>query len=147
MVENLGKNHKESLFAVKADLTKQEDIHEAFRWIETNIGPIHAFINNAGIVRNHAIDKADPVDIAAILNTNLLATTLFTQKAIKSMNANKIEGTIINICSVAGHTIINAPGISVYTASKFGSRAFTESIRGELAKSGSKIRITVRNYV
>lgn len=59
------------------------------------------------------------------------------------MKANKIDGFIININSVAGHYPAGISGLSIYTASKHGVTAFTESIRRELAESGNKIRITV----
>lgn len=39
------------LYALKCDVTKEEDILKAFRWISENIGAVHILINNAGLTR------------------------------------------------------------------------------------------------
>lgn len=36
---------------LECDLTNENDILKAFKWIDENIGGIHFLINNAGIVR------------------------------------------------------------------------------------------------
>lgn len=72
-----------------------------------------------------------------------MAVTIFTREAIKSMKENNIDGFIINISSTWGHYITSLPGYSMYTVAKHGVTVFTESIRLELATSGSKIRLTV----
>lgn len=39
------------LYAVKCDLTKEEQILEAFNWVKENLGPVHILVNNAGFIR------------------------------------------------------------------------------------------------
>lgn len=39
------------LYAVKCDISNEEDILEAFEWIKSNVGPISILINNAGVTR------------------------------------------------------------------------------------------------
>lgn len=39
------------LYPLKCDVTKEEDILRAFRWISENIGVVHILINNAGVTR------------------------------------------------------------------------------------------------
>lgn len=36
---------------LECDLTNENDILKAFKWIDENIGCIHFMINNAGIIR------------------------------------------------------------------------------------------------
>ncbi|KAK9738769.1 short chain dehydrogenase [Popillia japonica] len=113
---------------------------------EKNVGPIYVLVNNAGVAYRSSIDEADIEKFKQVLNTNVLALTICTKEAVKRMKANKVDGFIINISSVAGQypAPIPAPipGLSIYTTSKYGVTAFTESIRRELATSGSKIRVT-----
>ncbi|GJQ80407.1 hypothetical protein Trydic_g12266 [Trypoxylus dichotomus] len=141
-IEELGKGYEGKLFPVETDLTKKEDIFKAFEWTEKNVGPIYVLVNNAGVSYVAPILEVDIEKLEQLFNTNLLALQICTKEAIKSMKANNIDGFIININSVAGHNILRYPGLSMYTTSKHGVTAFTESIRWELANSGSKIRIT-----
>lgn len=42
-------------YPLECDLTNENDILKAFKWIDNNIGGIHFLINNAGIVRISSI--------------------------------------------------------------------------------------------
>lgn len=131
------------MFAIETDVTIVEDVVNAFSWTEENVGPVYVLVNNAGVSYMSPIDEANVEKFKQVLNTNILALTVCTKEAVKSMKANKIEGFIINISSVFGHYQAAFPGVSIYTTSKFGVTAFSESIRRELAAAGSKIKITV----
>ncbi|GJQ80406.1 hypothetical protein Trydic_g12265 [Trypoxylus dichotomus] len=141
-IEELGKDYEGKLFAIETDITKTEDIIKAFKWTEEHVGPVYVLVNNAGIAHVSQFEEIDVEKIEEVFNTNLLALTICTKEAIRSMKANNIDGFIININSAAGHEISRYPGLSIYCTSKHGVTAFTETIRWELAKSESKIRIT-----
>jgi short-subunit dehydrogenase len=56
MVQVLQKKMEDNNFSgqfhpLECDLTNENDIFKAFKWIDENIGGIHFLINNAGIVR------------------------------------------------------------------------------------------------
>jgi len=38
-----------TLYAVKADVSKEEEIVAAFKWVKNNLGGVDVLINNAGI--------------------------------------------------------------------------------------------------
>lgn len=59
------------------------------------------------------------------------------------MKKHKIDGHIIHMNSVAGHRPIGYVGENVYPASKYAVTALTESMRFELLKAGTKIKVTV----
>jgi len=42
-------------YPLACDLTDENDILKAFKWIDENIGGIHFMINNAGIIRISSI--------------------------------------------------------------------------------------------
>lgn len=54
-------------YPLQCDLTDENDILKAFKWIDENIGGIHFMINNAGIVR-----------IATLIGTLILIGNLLT---------------------------------------------------------------------
>lgn len=142
-IEELKNGHPNKLFAVQVDLTKTDDILSSFKWITENVGPLHVLINNAGIICNKSIFEADIEHWKKLIDTNLLGLAIATKEAIRIMKSHDINGSIININSIAGHYYLNMPGTTIYQASKFGVTAFTELTRLELAREGTKIRIAV----
>lgn len=145
-VEELAKQlegAKGKLHPLKADVTKEEDILAAFDWTSKNLGPVHILINNAGIVQQTTLVEGETEKWKKVFDTNVLGLCVATREAVKVMKANKIDGHIIHINSIAGHSAINIPGVNVYPASKHAVTALTETLRQELNHLGLKIRITV----
>lgn len=136
-----GKNGK--LYAVQADVSKEEDILNAFEWTKKNVGPVHILINNAGIAKNGLLIDGATEDWRRILDVNVLGLSVATREAVKNMRDNNIDGHIIHINSVVGHKILPHVGINIYGPSKFAVTALTETLRQELNSIGSKIKITV----
>lgn len=129
----------------KLDMTNKEDILETFKWITQNVGPISILVNNAGISVATTITEGDVDDWKRILDTNIYGLAVASRQALDSMRKNNIDGYIININSVAGHEVLNFPCQNMYPASKHAVTAFTTTLRKELARNNSKIRITSVN--
>ncbi|KAF7286633.1 hypothetical protein GWI33_004666 [Rhynchophorus ferrugineus] len=131
------------LHSVKCDISKEQEILEAFKWTVTNLGPVHVLVNNAGCFYNDSLSDGSTEIIRTIVDTNLIGLTLCCKEGIRSMKANNIAGHIININSILGHSIpTQFLNVSMYPATKFAVRAATETIRMELAHQGSPIKIT-----
>ncbi|RZC38141.1 adh short and/or KR domain containing protein [Asbolus verrucosus] len=133
------------LHAVRADISKEEDVLRAFRWVADNLGPVHILINNAGIGQDNSLVDGDTEKWRKVLDTNVLGLCIATREAIKVMRANGIDGHIVHINSVAGHVVPNFPGANVYPASKHAVTALTETLRQELIHIQSGIKITVKS--
>ncbi|XP_044271836.1 farnesol dehydrogenase-like [Tribolium madens] len=133
---------KGKLVAVKVDLTKEEDIIKGFKWVSDNLGPVHILINNAGLIQPTNLTEGETQMWKKILDTNVLGLCIATREAVKIMKAGKIDGHIVHINSVAGHTVPNFPNMNVYPASKHAVTALTETLRQELNQLGLKIKIT-----
>ncbi|KAF2890338.1 hypothetical protein ILUMI_15835 [Ignelater luminosus] len=136
------KNKNGQLYSFKADVSKEQDILDAFRWVKENLGPVHILVNNAGFKRNTNLIDGDASMWKEIMDTNVLGLCISTREAIKDMRANNVDGHIVHINSVAGHMIPNRPQMSVYPASKHAVTALTETLRQELNSIGSKIKIS-----
>ncbi|KAJ8932633.1 hypothetical protein NQ314_014563 [Rhamnusium bicolor] len=133
---------KGKLFPVKTDLTKEEDILNAFKWTKENLGPIHILINNAGYAETGYITDGDTELWNKIFQLNVIGLSIATREAVKDMKANNVDGHIIHINSLAGHRVVNFRA-SVYQASKFSVTALAETLRLELNSLKLKIKITV----
>lgn len=131
-----------TLYALKADISKEEDILEAFKWVKENLGPVHILVNNAGIARASNLIDGDTKAWKEVFDTNVLGLTIATREAVKDMRANNVDGHIIHINSVLGHYVAHVPDLNVYPASKFAVTALTETLRQELNSFGSKIKVT-----
>ncbi|KAJ3630071.1 hypothetical protein Zmor_027103 [Zophobas morio] len=130
------------LHAIKADLTKEEDILTVFKWAKDNLGPVHILINNAGTAAYTNLTDGKIEDWKTVFDLNVLALSIATREAVKIMKKNKINGQIVHVNSVLGHQVLSFPGLSVYPASKFAVTALTETLRQELNHQGLKIKIT-----
>ncbi|XP_018565970.1 farnesol dehydrogenase-like [Anoplophora glabripennis] len=133
---------KGKLHPVRADLTKEKDILEAFKWVKDNLGPVHILVNNAGVIKLGSLSEGDTESWKQMLDVNVLGLCIATREAIKSMKENSVDGHIIHINSIAGHKVYNVPCLNIYPATKFAVTALTESLRLELNSVESKIKIT-----
>ena len=115
------------------DVTSEESVTAAFGQIKTGSGSITNLINCAGIwLQGSTLDTGSD-QIKDTVMTNLVGTIQVTQKALPLMQA----GHILNVVSLAG---VEPDGNwSTYTASKYGLRGFTDSLRQELA--GQRIKV------
>jgi NADP+-dependent farnesol dehydrogenase len=146
LVEELAKKltgKKGQLHAVKADISNEEDVVKAFKWVEDNLGHVHILINNAGVAKENFLCDGDTATWKTTLYVNVLGLCVATREAVKTMTANSINGHIIHINSVLGHKIPNFPGVNIYAASKHAVTALAETLRQEFNHLGSKIKITV----
>uniref|UniRef100_A0A6P7FQQ6 Farnesol dehydrogenase-like n=1 Tax=Diabrotica virgifera virgifera TaxID=50390 RepID=A0A6P7FQQ6_DIAVI len=144
-IESLGNRlsgKQGKLFAVKADLTKEDDIKQAFKWATENVGPISILINNAGTHIRTGLLDGDTEAWKTTINVNLLALCIATREAIQSMRKNSIDGHIIHINSFLGHNVAPLPDLDVYPATKYGVTALTETLRVELNSFNLKTKIT-----
>lgn len=124
-------------FPLVLDVTEQSQIDEAVRTVLERFGRIDVLFNNAGFGRLQWLETLDPVtDIDAQIDVNLRGVIQVARAVLPSMLERR-SGVIINMSSVAGR--IAAPLYTVYAATKFGVRAFTDALRRETAPFGVRV--------
>ena len=124
-------------FAVGLDVTEQSQIDEAIQNILDNFGRIDILFNNAGVGSLDWLERLEPAaDIDTLINVNLRGLIQVTRAVLPSMLARR-AGTIINMSSVAG--LIAAPMYSIYAATKYGVRGFTDALRREVSPFGIRV--------
>ncbi|KAJ8926284.1 hypothetical protein NQ314_021361, partial [Rhamnusium bicolor] len=132
------------LYALRCDVTREEEILKAFKWITGHVGPVHILVNNAGLTRPTNLTDGATDEWRRVLEVNVMALCICTREAVKIMKENDISGHIIHMNSVVGHYVPNMPkpSFNVYPASKYAVTALTESLRQELRYIESDIKVT-----
>lgn len=94
-------------------------------------------VHAAGVPAFGPLSAISGTDMAAVLQTNLLAPMLLTQALLPHLCAQP-QAQVICVGSALGR--IGLPGYSVYSASKFGLRGFAEALRRELADTPVRVQ-------
>jgi len=115
---------------VVADITKNKEVEKAVKDVIKRYGRIDVLINSAGIWVEGNLENNEADRIQRVLEVNTLGTILLTQKVLPHMK-ELASGRIINIISQAG--VIPKGGRSVYRASKYAVKGFTDSLLLEVA--------------
>lgn len=120
--------------AVQCDLARFEHIQRLVSETMDQFGQIDVLVNNAGFGRIKWLEELDPVaDIQAQIQINLITTILISREVLPHMIQQK-SGHIINMGSMGG--LVASPTYTIYSASKFGVRGFTEALRREVGVYG-----------
>ena len=125
--------------AVRADLSKPEDVRRLFEESRKAFGKIDILVNNAGIYEFAPLEAITPEHFHKQFNLNVLGLLLATQTAVKHFGPE--GGSVINISSVVATTAV--PNASAYSGTKAAVDAITRSLAQELGPR--KVRVNAVN--
>lgn len=98
---------------------------------------LDVLINNAGVWHKMGgLETIDDETIVNVINTNLTSQVLLT-KALLPLLKDKEGAAVINVISKSGITA--QEGQSVYSASKWGMRGFTDVLRNDTKDNAVRI--------
>lgn len=120
-----------------ADVSRPEEVEQAFSELDRWWGGLDVLINNAGISLRHPFLEITPDEWRKVLEVNLDGIFLVAQQAARRMMAGD-GGVILNMGSTNG--LIGMPYYADYNASKAGVIELTRSMALELAP---KVRVNV----
>ena len=126
---------------IVADLGRLKDIERIVSETQVVGGRIDALLNIAGVGGMNQVMTPDD-DVQRMLATNLLAPIRLMRAVIPIMRAQG-SGAIVNVGSVKGEIGIGG----IYSATKFGLRGLTDSVRREIAGSGIHISLVEPGYI
>ncbi|XP_063695619.1 farnesol dehydrogenase-like [Culicoides brevitarsis] len=151
-VEALAAAHKDfkgKITAHECDVSDPKSIKKTFEWLESSVGKVHIWINNAGVWRANQLsgDKLTDEEIIEQINTNFTGLALCSRKAVKMMQKHGEESYVINIGSLAGQISGNISqaqfGTNVYAATKHAVKNLSEILWYELmSKPNNNIRVS-----
>lgn len=124
-----GEGHK----AIRADLSKQEDIDA----LVAQCPELNGVVNSAGIPKICAVKHISRDLLEEIVNTNEIAPILLTSGLLKKKKIQK-GSSIVFIASMSGVFIANT-GEAPYDATKGALAGFTKSAALELAAQGTRV--------
>jgi 3-oxoacyl-[acyl-carrier protein] reductase len=137
-IETAYRSQGKQVLALKADMTKPEEVAEVVRRTEHDLGPVDILFANTGglLKRSRCVDSTLELWQDAI-SLNLLSTFLVVQAALRSMEPRK-SGSIVLMSSLAsfdggGH------GASHYAATKGAVATLVRSLAKEVGPLGIRV--------
>ncbi len=132
--------------AIKADVTKQEDVDNMIAVILDKFETLDAAFCNAGICMNIPAEEMTVDQFKKVMDINLTGVFLTSQAAAKVM-LKQGKGSIVNTASMSGH-IVNVPQPQCsYNASKAGVIQLTKSMAVEFATRGVRVNSISPGYI
>ncbi|MBW8866742.1 MAG: 3-oxoacyl-ACP reductase FabG [Acidobacteria bacterium] len=130
--------------ALTLDVTDAAAVEAAPADIVKRHGRLDIVVSNAGVTRDQLLMRMKRDDWDAVLATNLTATFLLAQAAMRPMLKQK-SGRIIAISSVVGQT--GNAGQSNYAASKAGLIGFAKALAREVASRSITVNVVAPGMI
>jgi NADP-dependent 3-hydroxy acid dehydrogenase YdfG len=124
---------------ISVDVTDAEGMAAAAARVESELGPIDLWVNNAMTSVFSPIEQAHHEEIRRVTDVTYLGVVHGTQAALRHMRPRD-RGVILQVGSALAFRGI--PLQSAYCAAKHATTGFTDSLRTELLHQGSAIRVT-----
>lgn len=121
-----------SAVAMKADVSRREEVDAMFAQIERLYGGVDILINNAGVAQQKLFTDITAEDWAAMIGVNLTGVFHCTQAALPYMIRQK-RGSIVNVSSIWG--LCGASCEVHYSAAKAGVIGLTKALAKEVGPS------------
>lgn len=131
--------------AIRADLGKQESIHDVVTKVVAEMGRVDILVNNAGTIRREDALSFSEKDWDEVVDLNLKSVFFLSQAVARQFIAQGQGGKIINIASMLSFQ----GGIRVpsYTASKSGVLGITRLLANEWAAQGINVNAIAPGYM
>jgi NAD(P)-dependent dehydrogenase (short-subunit alcohol dehydrogenase family) len=136
VVADLGELGARAVF-VRARLERHEDVERLIAATDDAFGRLDILVNVAALTSRGTIVDTDRELWDEMMNVNVRAPFFLTQGAIRIMRRESIEGSIVNIGSVAGYGA--QPFLAPYAISKGALIPFTKNVAYAMSKD--RIRI------
>jgi NAD(P)-dependent dehydrogenase (short-subunit alcohol dehydrogenase family) len=127
--------------AIQLDVTREEEIVKMFTKVDSELGPLSALVNCAGIVDQKArVDEYPAGRVERMFAINVVGPLLCAREAVRRMSTMRggNGGAIVNVSSAA--TRLGSPGEYVdYAASKGAIDTMTIGLAREVAQEGIRV--------
>ncbi|MFM0335966.1 SDR family oxidoreductase [Paraburkholderia fungorum] len=113
--------------AVKADVSKADDVRRMFETTEQQLGKVDVLVNNAGVLKTVPLADTSDALYDQTFDINVRGTFNTLREAATRMNSG---GRIVNFSSTT--LALNMPGYAIYNATKAAVESFTHVFAKEL---------------
>lgn len=128
-------NALKNVKALRLDVTSQADIDAAVSQVAADGRKLDGLVNNAGVAILFPLNEVDEADLKYLFDVNIWGPWRVTKAFAPMLIASK--GRVVNLSSISG--IFAAPLLGPYSMSKHAVEAYSDSLRGEMAKFGVKV--------
>ena len=122
--------YPDQIHYVKGDVTNGADLDAVVNGAVEKFGRIDVLFNNHGVMVGSPILETTEAEIDAVLNINVRASFLLSQRVARQMVSQGGGGSIIHNSSVGG--LIGFPDMAAYGASKAGVAQLARSMANDL---------------
>jgi NAD(P)-dependent dehydrogenase (short-subunit alcohol dehydrogenase family) len=131
-----------SVLAIRADVSKSDEVAAAAQRARDTFGLVHIIVNNAGVGGNGGpMWNISEGDWQWALGVNLWGVIYGIRHLLPALVESGEEGHVINTASMAGLT--STPFMAPYTATKHAVVALSECLAKELELTKSKVKVSV----
>ena len=125
---------------LQADVSQQSEVQRMFREFDEALGPLHALINNAGILASFLITEADETQLNRLYGANVFSAYYCAREAVLRMSTTHggSGGAIVNMSSVASR-LGGLSGGSAYAGSKGALDSFNLALAKEVGAQGVRV--------
>jgi short-subunit dehydrogenase len=139
-VADLARNHGVRALPIALDVSSADEVEAAAARVESELGPIDVWVNNAMVTMFSPVTQMKPEEFARITEVTYLGYVWGTMSALKRMR-ERDRGVIVQVGSALAYRSI--PLQSAYCGAKHAIRGFTDSLRCELLHEKSGIHLTM----
>ncbi len=125
--------------AVRANITRDDDVAALFGTVDREIGPVTALVNNAGVSERRPLADVDSKFLRHIFDVNFIGAFLCAKEAASRMALARggHGGSIVNVSSTATRT--GGAQLSAYVVAKAGIEGLTLALSKELGRDGIRV--------
>jgi NADP-dependent 3-hydroxy acid dehydrogenase YdfG len=143
-LEALARRIGERAFVLEADVSSQSQAQHAVERTVAELGRLDILVNNAGVMLLGPIQDAPLAEWQQMLDVNLAGLLYCAHAALPHLlraaeDSPRRVADMVNVSSVAGR--VARLGSGVYTLTKHGIGAFSESLRQEV--TGRHVRVSL----
>jgi glucose 1-dehydrogenase len=133
-IEGMGRR----AIALKADVSKEEEVERLFADAIAHFGTLHISVSNAGLQRDSPFDEMTLEQWNTVISVNLTGQFLCARAATREFKRRGVVSAVSQaagklICMSSVHQVIAWAGHANYAASKGGVMLLMKSIAQELA--------------
>ena len=139
-VEQAERAGARALHSTRLDVSDRAAFTSYAAEVVEHFGRVNVVVNNAGVALTGDVEDLTYDDMDWIVDINFWGVVHGTKEFLPHLIASG-DGHVVNISSLFG--LISVPGQSLYNATKYAVRGFSEALREEMLMTGHPVGVTV----